>query len=119
MSEGQVGKMDRVLVDWNMILLSPGGYYGREKVVDENPPTFVWWEYDWTKFGDEPGYYVVELGVIEDGYHTVWKATVNEASYTPEEPLQVGKQYLWHVRAYSAEGSVIAGNSDDYYFTFE
>lgn len=75
----------------------------------------MWKEYDWDKYGEQVGYYVVELGIYEDGYHVVSEDITENCSYTPLGPLREGK-YKWEVRAYTQTGKEIACCTDEFFF---
>jgi len=112
---GEVVTVDLLALDWSIELVSPGDTdYDTDSTITQNPPTLVWKEYDWAKYG-EVGYYQVELGIYEDGYHTVMKGKTESTSYAVPNPLKAGK-YKWEVRAYTKTDKEIAGCVDEFFF---
>jgi len=116
---GEVVEVGLRAIDWSIELVSPGDtYHYTDSTITKNPPTLVWKEYDWAKYG-EVGYYQVELGIYEDGYHTVLKSRTESASYVVPSPLKAGK-YSWevraYVRAYTEKGGEVAVCVDEFFF---
>lgn len=111
----QVVTVDLQAVDWSIELVSPGDTdYDTTKTISENTPTLKWQDYDWAKYG-ETGYYQIELGIYEDGYHTVMKDKIVSNSYVIVNPLKAGK-YSWQVKAYTKTDKPIAGHVQELYF---
>jgi len=104
-------------LDWSIKLLSPGVIQrGTDIITTENPPTLVWEEYDWAKYG-ETGYYQVEISTDDNDYFhsTVVQGKTESTSYAVPNPLKTGR-YSWQVKAYTKTGKPIAGYIDKRYF---
>jgi hypothetical protein len=115
-ASGEVVKIDLKALDWSIELISPGDSdYDTDKTISENPPTLAWKDFDWGKYGGEVGYYQVELGIIEDGYHVIVEERTDGTSYKVPNALEGGK-YNWEVRAYTQTDKELAGTTEEFYF---
>jgi hypothetical protein len=112
--------MNLQAMDWSIRSLSPGVIKRDFSLVtEENPPTLLWEEYNWAKYG-EKGYYQVEVITDDsDYYHNlVIDVSTESTSYTAPNPLKKGK-YRWKVMAYTKTGKPIACNINERYFQIE
>ncbi len=120
---GRSVSRDLTVVDWSIDLVAPGvsssTWYstsdGPEK-YSETTPTFRWNPYSWDRYDGNAGYYVLEVGMIDDGYKVVFKQKVAGANYTPFQPLVGGKEHRWKVMVYSKDGDEIGGTVEDLEF---
>ncbi len=122
---GEQKTVDLSVLDWSMAPVSPGvnssDWYSNkgDNRLAPNPITFSWKEYDWGRYDGKVGSYVLEVGVIDNGYRVLFRQTVKAAtSFTPSTLIEVnGKEYRWQVRALSSTGQEIAGSTGELFFT--
>ena len=113
---GEFTLLDLEINDWSIELVSPGNPASEAKpTLRTDAPVLTWEPYNWIEYDGQTGYYMVELGIIEDGYQVVLRDTAHQESYQVTSPLEYG-EYKWEVQAFSSSGKELAGTESSYYF---